>query len=124
MPLSAPWLTNPSQKTFTVTVSWGAHHITYTTRGGKQRRPITPFTRKDNHTMRVTLTNDFHHTTVTLNVNDESQELSPGQISRTRKALCGIDGCECGGVVGQRGPQTVTVTTLALGRVGVSIDRY
>jgi hypothetical protein len=55
-----------------------------------------------------TIRNDFHGTSATVRVG-ESGLLSPGQIKRVRKALCGIDGCTCGGPLSERGPQECAV---------------
>jgi len=55
-------------------------------------------------TRRVTLTNDFHHSAVTLMVGEDGK-LNPGQVRRARRALCGISGCTCAGNLGERGPQ-------------------
>lgn len=51
----------------------------------------------------LTLTNDFHHTEVRLRVT--GNQLSPNQVRRARRILCGISDCSCGGVAGERGPQ-------------------
>lgn len=58
----------------------------------------------------VTLTNDFHHTDVTLRV-PESGILSESQVRRARRELCGIEGCTCGGNLSERGRQTVEIET-------------
>ena len=52
--------------------------------------------------MRITLTNDFHRTTVNLNL--KGDHLSPGQVKRAKLALCGMAGCSCSGAMGNRGP--------------------
>jgi hypothetical protein len=51
----------------------------------------------------LTLTNDFHNTSVTLRV--KGGHLSAGQVARARRELCGVDDCTCSGDVGTRGPQ-------------------
>lgn len=51
--------------------------------------------------MKVTLMNDFHDTSVTVQVSADGV-LSAGQTRRVYRQLCGIEGCLCGGV---RGPQ-------------------
>lgn len=51
---------------------------------------------------KITLTNDFHNTEVTLNLRD-GKNLSPGQVKKARNTLCGIKGCTCSGAVGTRG---------------------
>lgn len=56
---------------------------------------------------KITLTNDFHGTSVNLmvDVNDDGDaKLSARQIKRARSALC-IKGCGCSGYVGHRGYQ-------------------
>jgi hypothetical protein len=54
--------------------------------------------------MKVTLTNDFHGTSVTLCL-PASGIMSKWQMQRARKLLCGIAECTCGGEVGERGRQ-------------------
>lgn len=53
--------------------------------------------------MQVTLTNDFHNTSVV--VRPKSLFLSSGQRRRAWSALCGIKGCTCSGILGTRGYQ-------------------
>lgn len=53
---------------------------------------------------KIVLTNSFHGTAVRLILLD-GQTLSPGQVRRARRVLCGVAGCGCCGVVGERGPQ-------------------
>ena len=60
--------------------------------------------------MRITLTNNFHATSVTLIAEEDTRNtfagwLSPGQVKRARRDLCGCDGCQCGDDLGCRGPQ-------------------
>ena len=52
---------------------------------------------------RITLTNAFHRTRVSLIAKDG--RLSAGQVRRARKELCGIPGCYCGDSLGRRGTQ-------------------
>ena len=52
---------------------------------------------------RITLTNDFHNSEVTLNVKDST--ISAGQVKKARRELCGISGCTCGNDLGMRGKQ-------------------
>ena len=52
--------------------------------------------------MLVTLTNDFHGTSATVQVAPAGQQLSASQQRRVEKALCGMDDCLCGTL---RGPQ-------------------
>jgi hypothetical protein len=53
----------------------------------------------------LTLTNDFHNTSVSLRVELTGfyAYLSPAQARRARRALCGVAGCTCGGTLGERG---------------------
>ena len=52
---------------------------------------------------KITLTNDFHNTEVTLNV--KNGIITVGQVKRARRVLCGISGCTCGDDLGARGKQ-------------------
>lgn len=61
---------------------------------------------------KVTLTNDFHNSSVTLlcevlqHIHSEYTIYpTPSQIRRAKRVLCGVDGCECSGVCGIRGKQ-------------------
>lgn len=56
----------------------------------------------------ITITNDFHNSSVTLRVN-LGQWLSKSQIQRARNTLCGISGCTCGGNLSERGRQAVEI---------------
>lgn len=59
--------------------------------------------------MLITLTNDFHGTEAAVrgdNMVGRGKALSAVTVRRTWRALCGIEGCTCGGVLGQRGPQS------------------
>jgi hypothetical protein len=51
----------------------------------------------------LTLTNDFHNTEVKLRL--RGNRLSPRQVKRSARALCGIAECTCSGALGQRGEQ-------------------
>ena len=51
--------------------------------------------------MVATLTNDFHDSSVTVQIPDVGI-LSERTTNRVYRELCGISGCECGGI---RGPQ-------------------
>ena len=57
--------------------------------------------------MKVTLTNDFHHTEVTLLL--KSLFPSSHQVRRAKTALCGVKGCTCSGVLGNRGAQNAII---------------
>lgn len=54
--------------------------------------------------MTITLKNDFHNTRISLK-RSTAHRLSPSQVARARRVLCGIDGCTCGEFAGQRGQQ-------------------
>lgn len=69
-----------------------------------------------------TITNDFHNTSVTVRTLDG--RLSARVVARVRRALCGIDGCTCGGDLSERGPQTVHITGDSTGRtVTLAVDQ-
>ena len=51
---------------------------------------------------KITLTNDFHHTTIA--VRTRAGMLNSSQVRRVRKALCGIAHCQCDFEIGARGP--------------------
>lgn len=57
---------------------------------------------------KLTLKNDFHNSEVTLNIDlekikvGETFKLSPSQLKRSFRELCGMKDCCCGGVAGQR----------------------
>ncbi len=70
--------------------------------------------------MLVTLRNDFHDTVCRIRVSmsdNNGGELSQYQIRRVQTALCGIKGCTCGGVLGQRGSQEVIIDSNGFDRV-------
>ncbi len=52
--------------------------------------------------MYITLKNEFHNTECRLRA-AYGKPLSPTQIRRARRALCGVSGCVCGGNLGERG---------------------
>jgi len=53
--------------------------------------------------MLITLTNDFHNTETVIRV---AHGLVSNRAGRNAwKNLCGVDGCICGGQLGQRGDQ-------------------
>ncbi len=57
--------------------------------------------------MIVTLTNDFHSTSVRLRVPGLPHMLSTRQIARVQRELCGMADCMCSGTLGTRGRQEV-----------------
>lgn len=61
------------------------------------------------------LINDFHGT----EYRTRGGVLSPSTVRRIRKALCGIQGCTCGGVLGERGPDNPTVLEFPDGEIMV-----
>jgi hypothetical protein len=60
------------------------------------------------------ITNDFHRTAVRIRA-ELGVELSPSQVYRARRALCGMSSCCCGGPLGERGPQAVRVEQVGYG---------
>ena len=54
---------------------------------------------------RLILENNFHGTSVAVVVADDGL-VTKRQAARARKELCGIKHCNCGGELGERGPQT------------------
>ena len=57
----------------------------------------------------VTLRNNFHNTECRVRP-DANGVLSPSQVKRVRRALCGIKDCTCGhGPCSTRGPQDVEI---------------
>lgn len=65
----------------------------------------------------VSLTNDFHGSRVRVRP-DAAGWLSAGQITRARRALCGVRDCTCGGPLGERGRQDATVEDHGFARDG------
>ncbi len=66
--------------------------------------------------MRIVLKNSFHRTEVSLNVDGAAlaqggADLTPSQVARCRRTLCGMSDCSCGDDLGLRGAQDVTVAT-------------
>ena len=56
----------------------------------------------------ITLTNDFHNTSVSLRpkaARSGALYISAGQVRKARRTLCGISGCECGDAAGCRPAQ-------------------
>lgn len=52
----------------------------------------------------ITIRNDFHDTAVRIRASI-GDTLTPSQVRRCRRILCGIEGCTCGGALSERGPQ-------------------
>ena len=64
----------------------------------------------------VTITNDYHNSRANVRVNASGETmLTRSTVLRVRRKLCGISGCMCGGVLGQRGNQTVEISAMADG---------
>ena len=57
-----------------------------------------------------TITNSFHQSSVHLRPAQDGY-LSQGQCQRARRILCGIQGCLCGGDLGERGKQQIEIIT-------------
>ena len=61
----------------------------------------------------IVLKNDFHGTQVRLRVleftSSQPAILSSSQVDRARRKLCGMAGCTCSGILGQRGKQEVAI---------------
>ena len=54
-------------------------------------------------TVKMELRNDFHNTRVILRVRrDNGGRLSWSQVQKAQRTLCGIDGCMCSGLAGER----------------------
>ena len=53
--------------------------------------------------MSITIRNDFHNTEITMHPRNGC--LSARQMARAKRALCGIDRCQCSGDAGERGRQ-------------------
>ena len=71
-------------------------------------------------TVKIELHNDFHATSITLRVKqDNGGRLSWSQVQRAERILCGIDGCQCSGLVGER-----PVATEAHGPRDIRIYRH
>ena len=48
--------------------------------------------------MKITISNHFHNTSTTLNA-EIGAVLTKSQSGRAWRALCGMNGCECGGLL-------------------------
>ena len=56
--------------------------------------------------MNITLRNDFHNSETTVRVASLPHTLTPSQVRRVRKALCGNRGCKCGDIRGGQHTRT------------------
>ena len=52
-------------------------------------------------TKKITITNDFHHSSITVRVPSNGL-LSVGTTKRIYRTLCGIADCQCGGIRGKQ----------------------
>jgi hypothetical protein len=61
--------------------------------------------------MRITLTNNFHNTSVVFNAKEVAcsgskiLKLSSSQVKKSQKTLCGCNGCKCSNELGVNGHQ-------------------
>ena len=67
----------------------------------------------------ITIRNDYHNTTARVRCHEGEREtmLRRATVLRIRRALCGFGCCTCGGVLGQRGRQDVTIDEMHGGEV-------
>ena len=70
---------------------------------------------KETHMAHFVIRNDFHGSEVTLSLPQQGGVLSAGQVRKARRALCGMAGCTCGGLIGERGPQSAQVIAMPHG---------
>ncbi len=64
-------------------------------------------------TQMIGISNDFHAAASSARakvLRDGRLYLSQGQVARIRRELCGLDGCTCGGELGERGRQGYEIT--------------
>jgi len=66
--------------------------------------------------MKITLTNDYHNTEITLA--SKGDYLSAGQVVKARRTLCGVSGCTCGDDLGRRGQQDNEIEPLIDNQTG------
>lgn len=59
--------------------------------------------------MIVTIRNDFHNTSVQVKVKQFPHVMTVSQTDRVRRELCSTNGCTCGGILHERGPQDVVI---------------
>ena len=57
---------------------------------------------------RITVKNNFHNTEANVVLRWGTNKISGSTVRRIAKELCGLSGCKCGGVMGERGPQDFT----------------
>ena len=68
--------------------------------------------------MRVTLTNDFHSSKTTINL-EPGQHLSARRVKKIKSRLCGVLACTCSGQIGTRGKQADPTTSFDFHGFGV-----
>ena len=72
----------------------------------------------------VTIKNEYHNSAARIRVRTDGETiLSRATVRRVRRALCGISGCDCGGVLGERGWQAVAIDAMPDGTVMVGKGR-
>lgn len=76
----------------------------------------------DQATQEITIRNDFHHTETAVRVPCEGRCLTADQVRRVRNALCGVTGCKCGGLLGERGPQQQRWVAVPVEGGGVQLE--
>lgn len=57
--------------------------------------------------MKITIRNNFHNTEAYVTIRN-GNTITGATARRIEKKLCGVSGCKCGGVLGERGPQEFT----------------
>jgi len=57
----------------------------------------------------IEIRNDFHNVAARVRIRRLPARLSPAQIARVRRILCGVSGCTCGGALGERGRQDIEI---------------
>ena len=65
------------------------------------------------------ISNDLHNTEAAV-VPGRSGIVRPTQVQSVRKRLCNVEGCDCEGLLNERGPQTCKISVDSNGHVRVS----
>lgn len=60
-------------------------------------------------TITITLRNNYHNTSVTLQIPADTKIISRRQIYKARKAFCNNFNCICGGYLRERGEQDIPI---------------
>lgn len=74
--------------------------------------------------MTMTLTNDFHNTSVSIrprNLRGNQFEVASATVARWARKLCPSTGCTCSGELGTRGRNPVAIVDQHEGRVLLSL---